>query len=284
MVALFDILSKRFPVRSLLYSLAIGICLILFEISGDKYSPKMQIALLVSPFFILLFELYASRRHYINNPNQRDLKLVDLHSKSFRNVILFHHILLPLLLLIGSAGFIFFSQNFISDILIIVFTIYLLFLLFENFKAVYENNHSLEKKTHYVFDITKLVVFFLITFTSINIINYFNLSSFLFILTIFIMSVCFFLFEAIRKEQLNHTVLIVIISLSLLIGIFSEIILKFTSTNVFNLSLVAFISYYFLGSLLHHKLNGTLNKKIFFEYLILYAIFISLIYFMILKG
>lgn len=284
MVALFSKLSKRFPIRSLLYSSAIGICLILFEISGDKYSPRIQIALLVSPIFILLFELYASRRHYINNPQQRDLKLVDIHSKSFRNVILFHHILLPLFLLIGGAGFIFFSQNFISNLLIIIFTTYLLFLLFENFKAVYENNHLLEKKTHYVLDIAKLVVFFLITFTSINLINYFNLSSFLFIIVIFSLSLCFFVFEAVRKEQLDQSVSVVIIVLSLLIGVFSEIMLKLTNTNVFNLSLIAFVSYYFLGSLLHHKLNGTLNKKIFVEYILLSSIFISLIYFMILKA
>ena len=121
-----DQLFKKHYIRSLFYTLALGLCFtVLFYLDYENLYDYFWLFLLF-PLYIIFIEIYISRKYYYENFKQLSLPMKNL-SKHVSRGLFFHHFLLPILLLFGYAGFVYFTGTYLIEI---AFTILILFCYF----------------------------------------------------------------------------------------------------------------------------------------------------------
>lgn len=193
--------------------------------------------------------------------------------------ILIHHLILPVLLLVGALGFIYFTASSLANLALVFLCYFCYFVLFENFKYLYTNNFVYERRTHYVFDLIKLVSFFLFTTLIFHFYDL-GLSKFGLIAIIGVVVLLFFMFEVLRREQVSSPVTGFVFASTFITMLIAYLLLTFLDLNTIELSAITFSCYYLLGSILHHKLSGTFSAKILTEYALMSTLLITMVFFL----
>lgn len=254
--------------------LVLGISVAFDQLEGGNQENFFTIIFIVS--IILIIEIYTTWSFYkVNNPQISIVK-----NESYDQIThLIHHILLPLLTYYSSALFIYFNRSreyrwFLYAITFFVFT-----LLFYNLRGYFERKREEESVSHYVYDIIKLFLFFMISdvlFQSIEgseRLILVPLSSFLLSLVLTILSLS-------RRQITDHKEFPWILSSSGVIGIFSFLILSANFLDSTQFAFFNLILFYVSMATFHHKIHKSLTFSIFFEYLLI--IFFTLTIFLVL--
>lgn len=192
---------------------------------------------------------------------------------------LFNKLLLPFALYVSI---ILFSQNHYSSysILIVLLFVLLIFsVLFVNIQFFFEHRVTEESKTHYIYDIIKFCIFFLLAdwmFSSELGGNTTNL--------VFHALLIGFISFLIKISMLWRSEIKDMGSINL--SLFSSFILSvtyfiFVNINRFNpleSSLFLLFIFYFSIAIIHHRSLKTLNWKVVFEYASIGILFLAIIY------
>lgn len=264
--------------RAFFYSTAIAISLFLLLLLKTNQQELKFVIYSMFPLYILLFEFYSSRRKYLFEMGQLKLQSRNVSYLQTKGVLV-HHLILPTILLAGTLGFIYFNASSLANLGLIALCYFCYFILFENFKFLYSNNFVYERKTHYIFDLIKLVSFFLFTNLLFHLYDI-GLSKIILLILLGITVLLFFMFEVLRREQANSTVMIFVGASTTATIILTFVLMTFMNLNNIELSAITFSCYYLLGAILHHKLSGTFTTKVLTEYAIMSTLLITVVFFL----
>ncbi len=225
---------------------------------------------------LLALELYTTRRLASTKLSQFDLITAANNSNS--NIIVYHTIL-PSILLVSLAGFIYFNNQ--PGLWPIYFlTSFILYsMLFINIRAHYEDKFKLEEETEIVYDLIKIFSFFAITNLIINLSSLFDFNYFIITGLLFIVSSLLSLLVIAKRKNLHFYYVPLILLASLFLAYITSAIITIFEPTVMVTSFYATIIFYLINALLHHELEKTLRIGIVIEYILtaLIAILILII-------
>lgn len=249
--------------RPIFYSLilSIGFCVLIFIL---EYNPEKNYFLgSVVLYIILMFEIYATWAMGRKKLKQLEVPILDQYSQLTQVIM---HYSLPSLAYWAIVGFIYTNTSFSISILLIIIIFILFLTLFINIRAYYLDKFRIEEKTHYIYDVLKLFIYFLIIYT-LYIFEYkYNIN---FYTPAFLIVLFSFIIQGLNLYRYNHIHLNSILFIffnSLVLGIISILLNNIVQINLFEKITISFISYYFLMGITHHKIRKDLTVRIVLEY------------------
>lgn len=263
---IFSALKKN--KRALLYSgvLVLGL-LFAVEIMKD-HGPRAFLIVTVILSLILLFEVYINWRFATKVLRQIDIPNINAYSLRGHLV---NHLLLPIFLFYSTAGFIYFNDDDLIRILTIVIFAVVNLILLINIRAYYRDEFKVDIQTRYVYDMIKLIIFFF----CVNLILYggslLNIGILIEGVTVFIVALFLELVVMYRKEEVNliGRVYILVATFLVMAGF---VALKVSGILALGVNVLTFLLFYFLVSILHHKLERTLSFELFMEYALIFVL------------
>lgn len=260
--------------RGLLYALTVtlGLQIALIELSfGNKKNFGIIGLLLIGIFVIELLSSWIYRAKIVEQKKiyfpRRAKDLEDL----------LHHTILPIGTYITTVGFLYYnfqsnSQLFFSGVMAIILTV-----LFTNIRSYYEHRELLEKQTHYIYDVIKVVLFF-------NVVNFifhfWPLPGEWLLILIFstlIASSLQFL-TIIRYQKMEFKLALIILFSSVVIGIVGLLSKTFLGINILQTTALMTLCFYVSLALIHHLTHHTLNRTLIMEYTTVVLIAVLLLY------
>ncbi|MCA9386148.1 hypothetical protein KC717_05870 [Candidatus Dojkabacteria bacterium] len=227
-----------------------------------------SILYLVFVIEVLVVQFWAQRKLM-----QLNIPVVDRYSLITQIIM---HGALPSLSYWGIIGFIAFDPNPGIWIWFLIGIFLLFTTLFTNMRAYYEDKFKLEQRTHYIYDLLKLVIFGLLSFDVIGFGLRLELNPL--IISFFIMLIATFLLLLTLRRYHNlfdHSIFYVIVN-TVMLGGATFVLLLFEVFSLFEVSLVVFLLYYISAGVLHHKLMRDLTVELVFEYLMVAALAIGM--------
>lgn len=215
-------------------------------------------------YFIFIFEVSISWFYARKVLAQMEIPQVDIYSKYSQ---LTHHIILPSILYFSFLGIIYIYHLSLPKYFIFLIAFFTFTLLFVNIRAYYEDKFKLEEKTHYVYDIIKFIVFFLVANSILRLENFLNTPSFFTYLEIALLTLFLNSLILVRNKQINLWTISYIIFASIVLAVVTYILLSFTVFTILSTAIYLLLTNYILSAILHHKLEGTFSKEILLEYL-----------------
>ncbi|MBL8014699.1 MAG: hypothetical protein JNK26_00745 [Candidatus Doudnabacteria bacterium] len=213
---------------------------------------------------VLFIEIFTSNQ----------LRTKPLIEPSSKQDVFLHHILLPSTTYLSILGFTYFNRQTEIRLIVMSLGLFMFTVLFINIRAHYLSNMVLYTNTNYIYDVLKLLLFFLASNTVFHLVASFGGFLFLiFPLVVFGLTLLF----VVRYEKLDWFgmryifALPVIITLVALSGLITGI------TPIQN-TLVTFLSFYLGLAILHHILHRDMNKTLLLEYLVIFAIALVTVY------
>ncbi|MCA9387076.1 hypothetical protein KC669_03515 [Candidatus Dojkabacteria bacterium] len=264
----------KITLRPFLYALFISIgffgLILTLEFSDGRSFIPMSVILYV----LVAFELYSTANHYhiFHKKNTDAVYEFEDH----RIIQYAHHAILPTMLYIGLVLFLFYHNEPSLYFLILLTTFVLFFILFENIHSFYKHKFSLNKSTHYIYDIVTIVLTFLSSAGLLELnSNTSAKTSSLFIVFISILVILNLL--TISRHLITKSTFIGAIVTSIMLGvIFYLNTFGFVSTLLLAF-IVAVIEYGFI-SVINELLDGKdVSKEEILEYLILVMLLTSLV-------
>ncbi len=248
---------------SALYALSItvGIYIAIIELHFFK---NFQNFLIFSIFiaFIYLVELITS---YIGRNRKIQFNL-NIHDNINELAEGFHKLLLPIFLFLSIVGFSYYNLNESLLLIVLLITFTSFFLLILNTKLFLSKKTEEEDKTHYIYDVIKLLIFFLVSNT---LVNFYRGSLFNPILISIALSVTSFSIISLMlwriKQYFKKSAVYSIITSVLLGIIFYGLILN-SNFNPLQISGLLILVFYISTAIIHHKLMNTLSRSVVLEY------------------
>lgn len=248
---------------SVLYALAItvGIYIAVVELHFFKNTENFYI-FTTFVAFIYLVELLTS---YLKKSRKIQFNL-NIHDDINELSELFHKILLPIFLYLSIVGFANYNLNEGLLLLVLLVTFISFFTLIHNTKMFLSRKTEEEHKTHYVYDVIKFLIFFLLTNT---LVNFYRSSLFNPILLSLLLS--FLSFSVITlmlwriKQFFRKSAIYSIITSGLLGLIFYGLILN-SNFNPLQISGLLILIFYISTAIIHHKTMNTLSRSVVLEY------------------
>ena len=242
-------------------------------LTEKRYELFYFFSVLLSFLFLLL--IYFDHVTNVKKYNQKQIFSLE---KSYYLQHILNHYVVPVTLYLFSLLFIFLNNNFPLKIVIFFIVSVSLLICLINVRSYFLNKLTLEHSTHSIYDGMKLIGFFLASNALLHI--YFNGSINIFFELIFLAVVTIIGIGLIfvRSGLYSKDIALTVILSSIIITL-----LAFLSIKVLNLTLVQtniglLTLFYFIVAVIHHKIEGTLTKKIVVNYLMFSLIIIALMY------
>lgn len=267
-----NFINTYFP--SLVYAIGItlGINAALEELH-KKQNFTLFLVLSISILLILILEIVIN---FLVKNKKVEIDL-DFDNEINEAAEFFNKVLLPVFLFISIIGFGFYNLdsallNISTGIIFICF-----FVLFINIRAFFQNNLTLESKTHFVYDFFKLLIFFF----SANTLSYLYkelpfINGVLFILMVGISFILLALMVW-RIQIFGRQLLVSTFIVSLFIGIAYSALNRFLTINPFQVSLALVFLFYIIIAIIQHKLTNTLKRDVIVEYSLVILIAIAIL-------
>lgn len=254
--------------RSVFYSFVICLGLIFsLQLLNDFGLRYFLIASLFTAF-VLIFEIYLDWRYATKVLRQIDMPSINVYNL-WGNLL--NHIFLPILLLFTTFGFIYFNK----DNLVRYFTIVLVgvvnSILFINIRSYYEDKFNIESGTRYVFDAIKLFIFFFGVNLLLHFLVQFDLDIWLGAFGSAFLVIVLGGLLLYRKEQTDLIQLIYLVVSAFLVAVLF-LLLHSMGMVLLGINVLSFLLFYFLLSILSHKIERTLSKNTLIEYLLILII------------
>lgn len=179
---------------------------------------------------------------------------------------LLHQFILPIMLYIGMIGFIFFYPHDVLVHIMIMVTSATYWLLFLNIRAVYNHDFELKQLSHGIYNFVKIIVFFLLTTSALELMHYLHADYIVIVLALFCSTFILFALILSRYMQVSYRSIVIILLFSIAIAIFAWYFGHLVFTTYFNMGLFLTILFYLLSSLVNHKAEGTLSLLVIIEY------------------
>lgn len=243
-------------------TLVLGAFLSVEHLINHREFNFLQVSLLM--FVVFGIEVFTNRR----------IQVRPLVPANIRNDALLHHLLLPILTYLSLVGFTYFNRQLEVRALFLAIGLIMFTLLFINVRAHYTQHTLISATTNYVYDLLKLLLFFLATNSFLNSTMAFGHWLFLFfpLFVIGIMALIAFRYESLERTSLRFilaaTILIIFITAAgLAVGL-----------TVMLTSLLSFLGFYLSVAILHHLIHHDLTKNLLLEYLAVFGIAVVLIF------
>lgn len=260
--------------RGLFYALTIvlGLQAAFSELDTGRLENFNNFVILISIVFIL--ELYTSWLFRKQLFAQTEIP----GSDRFSDVIhIIHHIVVPIFLYIGIVGFGYFNHQMHLRTGLLLFTLFILTVMFANIRAFYENQKKLEIRTNFIYDIAKILIFFTLSNTLINYLTQNNTLNWTpLILAMIELALITLMIMRYRKYELLGFISSLAASLFMM-----AVVTILWQINVFNplqISLYALVCYYLSMASIHHLMERTLSREIVLEYILILILSFTLLY------
>jgi len=264
--------------RPFLFALAIviGIYISVVELYSNNNQNRF-IFFTIATSLIFIFELVD---HFWNKSKKVQLNL-NFGDKINELWEIVNKVIIPAALYFGIvlyAGIHIASMNLP---ILLIFVFFLLLVLFLNINYFFKNNITLEHKTHFIYDLIKFTLFYLyIDFIvnwasrSASLLNYFLAFAFVVIISMILKLLILW-----KSEILNKFNIFVVIVSSLISGICYIMFVLLNLVRVTEISWFLLYLFYISIAIIHHKSEGTLTKKVVYEYF-----FVSILLFVLFVG
>ncbi|MDD3647352.1 MAG: hypothetical protein PHS44_02525 [Candidatus Dojkabacteria bacterium] len=248
--------------RSIFYGVLVGLGLLFgLQILKD-YGPKEYVYTICGIMLIVFFEIYLNWRYATRILRQVDLPTINVYSL-WSHIL--NHIMLPVLLLLSVSGFIFFHRDDLVRVIVIVLVSIVFVTLFINIRSYYEDEFRVEEKTRYIYEIMKLVIFFFGLNLVISIEVFWGIDIWISAFLVSLLVIILGMLLIYRKNQFELVQIIyIVLSASIIAVLF--LVLHNLEVLMLGINVIIFLVFYFLFSLLNHRLERTLTKEIFIEY------------------
>lgn len=190
----------------------------------------------------------------------------------------FHKLILPILLYFSLVSFGYFNFEERNFLVILAVTFFAFFILFINTKAFLLNMQTIEHKTHYVYDVIKFLIFFLLinvlgnAYTSMGV-NIAFLSVTAGVISFGLLALMVWRINKLRKKSIFYSLILSFIIGGLFAGF--NLLLEI---NPLQLSLSLIFLFYVSTAIIHHKLMNTLTAGVISEYLIVILLVLAITY------
>jgi hypothetical protein len=253
------------------YTILSILLLCVFTYVLDHFDPVVYLSyILVSALLFIGLLIRADDEFNLNVQQLEFTKRTD----SERLTHFVHHIFEPAILYISLCAFLYFNRFVEHKVIILFFSSYIFYMLYENIEAFNHNQYRLELKTHYVYDLISIFNFYIL----LDVISYliytngFNLHLTVAAnIMIFVMEYVFILIRYRLAANFKLFVFFLVIFVSLNVSCLL-IPLNFLKTN-----LVVTMVIYFVLSAIHHRINLDFNRWRLLEYLVFLALFLIII-------
>lgn len=204
--------------------------------------------------YVLLIYLLSS--YYRKKYSQ--IALINLNTEKKEHGVINHYIF-PILLFITIPWFLFYTNRYSSYLLYIFISAFIFVLYFINLRAYFQNNHKLETKTHFVYDLLNIINYLFTLFVLLSFHNYFGIKGFLLYFDIFLLEIVFYFVCSIRYfEELIPKLFRIGIGL-ILFNALIIILLNFSINKILIITLGSYVNYILLNR--KYLYNGYLLKK-----------------------
>ena len=264
----------KLTLRPFLYAafIAVGFLGLILNLEYTAGEGFISLSLLI--YILVVFELYTTANHYhvFHKENTDAIYEFEDH----RIIQYAHHLLLPTLLYVFLVLFLYFHQEPSLYVLILVTTFFLFFILFENIHSFYKHKFSLNRATHYIYDLITIVLVFLGVAGMLELeMNTDIRISKLFIIFISLLTILNLL--SISRHIISRLTILLAIGFA----IFLSIVFYLNTFGFVSPLLLAFIAsvieYGFISTL-NQMLDGIkITKEEILEYLILLMLLVSLV-------
>ncbi len=214
-------------------------------------------------FLIFVTEILTSKLYSKKILTQMEIPQVDTYSRLSQ---LTHHIVLPTILYLSCLGIVYFYHLTLPKYFFFFICFFIFSLLFINIRAYYEDKFKLEERTHYIYDIIKFVTFFQFANTFLEIRNYFSFDKVIIYILIGFTALFINTLVTIRRHQLNFATFLFNLFTSTVIGLVAYLLNTYTDFSIIAISAYSLLVFYITSAILHHKLEGSLNREIALEY------------------
>mgnify|MGYP006872388909 CR=1 FL=1 len=252
-------------VTSLFYAMAItlGIYISVNELHFFQNTYNF-IVFSVATFFIYIVELFTS----FQNKSRKIQINFDYNDEVNELSEVFHKILLPIFLYLSILGFSYFNITNASIYIILAITFVSFYTLILNTKLFLEHEVKEEHKTHYVYDVIKFLIFFLMVNTFANLYKYIGDYIAYFTIGVFAISFLINYLMLIRIKMLTNKF---VIQSTLNSAIISLVFLALNLGSKFNalqIALILIFLFYISTAIIHHTIRKTLTREVFLEYMV----------------
>jgi len=264
--------------RPFLFSLAIviGIYISVVELYSNNNQNRF-IFFTIATSLIFIFELVDHFWHK-SKKVQINLNFGDKINELWEIV---NKVIIPAALYFGIVLYAGIHIASINLSILLIFVFFLLLVLFLNINYFFKNNITLEHKTHFIYDLIKFTIFYLyidviVNWASrnVNLQNYFL--AFVFVIVVSIILKLLILW---KSEILNKFNIFVVILSSFASGICYIVFALLNFVRVTEISWFLLYLFYISIAIIHHRSEGTLTKKVVYEYF-----FVSILLFVLFVG
>lgn len=259
--------------RPFLYSvtLVLGLSLAFEQLNIGQTQNFYVVVFIIS--LILLIEIFTSWLWYrVHHPQVR-INIVDKYDQLTHWM---HHILLPVIAFYSGAIFVYYNQSQTIRWPMYLVNVFLFTILFYNLRSYFEKDLLQESISHYIYDILKMYLFFVISNVLANAVLT-DIRTVLIPLIMIGLAGLFTLLGMRRKQWLSLPNLLLTITLSIGIGVLNLFLLRFTSLTPIQFGLVNILGYYFVNATIHHQISKSLGLRIVLEYLLIMALVVSIL-------
>lgn len=258
--------------RSIFYSSLTGLGLILALHFLKEYGRDSFIIITLGTSLLLIFEVYLDWRYATRILRQIDMPTVNVYNL-WGNLL--NHITLPLFLYYSFAGFIYFNEDDLIRIVGIFILTIINIILFMNIRSYYRDEFIIEEKTHYIYSIIKLITFFFGVNLILHIMNFWVVDNWFYSLLVTLLSLILGLLLIYRKQDQSFGEFVYVLLSSFVIGV---VFLVLNTINVvfLGINIIVFLCFYIALSTLIHRLERTLSREIFVEYILILILAIIL--------
>jgi hypothetical protein len=176
-----------------------------------------------------------------------------------------HHLILPIIAFYASSWFIYYNQLRSIRWVLYLATFATFTLLFYNLRSYFEHNLLGEKMSHYVYDLLKFYMVFLINDVVAEAFDGQSRILVVPVVNIFIISI-FSILSIGRRRQLTPANSILSLIIGVIVAAGSFVFIGVFNLNPLNLALIILLMYYFANASFHHYLDKSLRLNILLEY------------------
>lgn len=224
--------------------------------------------------FIFVFEAFLSLRFAQDVKSKLPLPhVVD----EVQHIHISNHLILPSLLYLSIAGFIYFNYFSLQTEAVILIGAITFFSIFQGQRATFRQEFVFDETLHYIYDSIKIIIFFLATSILIQSAMRFSFSTILLFILQEALAFILLLLIIVRKQQFNSTGILYIFLASLASAVI--VVLMFPHWGAITIALVTCVIFYLFIGVIHHKIQATLTFELISEYII-----IALIILVALRG
>lgn len=191
----------------------------------------------------------------------------------------YYHAILPTLLFISMAIYIFLDFTIIIDLVLIVLISITYYAILRHLRATYENDFKTEAWSHHVLDAATIIVYFSVSTAAAELAMRYDWSI-LSVVTVVSLALASFLGLTLWKRlEVSAKAVFVSLILMVVMGIFSYIIWMLLHSTLEPLRIGALwaLLYYLFSAIFIHNLEGTFRFGVFLEYLLIAVVALFLL-------